>query len=169
MLLFTLDELFYIYDQIKKQRRANEKIVVTYEILCLSAQWCTEHRHGVEKTGIPDALSLLNVDDARHLEHLVWAVYNGMLLVGKWPKLPGDHPWCTVLAGLHKHIHRGHDDVVHCLPHTLGSWDCQEQIEVLQRGGQTQLCMRQVEKNIPSQEEVQKQIIMPLSDTGPGE
>ena len=135
MLLFTLDELFYIFNQIKKQRRADEKIVVAYEILCLSVQQCTEWRHGVEKTSVPDALSLLNVDDARHLERLAWAVYDGMLLVGGRPKLPGDRPWCTVLAGLYKHIYRGHNDVAHCPPHTLGSWDCQERIEALRRGG----------------------------------
>ena len=58
-----------------------------------------------------------------------------MLLVGLWPKLPGDCPWCTVLASLHKHIYWGRDDKAHCLPHTLGSWDCQEQIEALHRGG----------------------------------
>ena len=135
MLLFTLDELFYIYDQIKKQRRADEKIVVAYEMLCLSVNWCTERWHRFEKTGVPDALALLNVDDARHLECLMWAVYDGALLVGARPKLPGHRPWCTVLAGLHKHIYRGHDGAAHCRPHTLGSWDCQKQIEVLRRGG----------------------------------
>ena len=82
MLLFALDELLYIFDQIKRQWRADEKIVVVHEILCLSVQRCTERWHGVEKTGMPDALSLLNMDDARHLEHLTWAVYNGALLVG---------------------------------------------------------------------------------------
>ena len=135
MLLFVLDKLFYIFDQIKKQQRVDEKIVVAYKILCLSVQRCTEQWHRVEKTGVPDALALLNVDDACHLKCLTWAVYNGMLLVGGWPKLPGDHPWCTVLAGLHKHIYRGHDDAAHCLPRTLGSWDCQERIEALHRGG----------------------------------
>ena len=113
----------------------NIKIVVTYEILCHSANWCTERWHAFKKTGMPDALALLNMDDACHLECLTWAVYDGTLLVGPWPKLPGDHPWCTVLAGLHKHIYRGRDDAVHCLLHTLGSWDWQEQIEVLWRGG----------------------------------
>ena len=107
MLLFMLDELFYIFDQIKKQRRADEKIVVAYEILCLSAQQCTKQWHGLEKTSMPDALALLNVDDACHLECLAWAVYDGALLVGVWPKLPGDCPWCMVLAGLHKHIYWG--------------------------------------------------------------
>ena len=42
MLLFALDELFCIFDQIKKQQRADEKIVVAYEILCLSTQQCTK-------------------------------------------------------------------------------------------------------------------------------
>ena len=84
---------------------------------------------------MPNALSLLNMDNTHHCECLTWAVYDGALLVGGWPKLPGDHPWYTVLAGLYKHIYRGHDDVAHCPPHTLGSWDCQERIEVLHRGG----------------------------------
>ena len=48
----------------------DENIVVAYKILCLSMQQCTEQWHGVEKTGMPDALSLLNVNDARHLERL---------------------------------------------------------------------------------------------------
>ena len=135
MLLFALDELFYIYDQIKKQQRANEKIVVAYEIPCLSVQRCTEQWHRVEKTDVPDALALLNVDDTCHLEHLAWTVYDGTLLVGEQPELPGDCPWCTVLAGLHKHIYSGRNDVAHCPSHMLGSWDCQEQIEVLRRGG----------------------------------
>ena len=84
---------------------------------------------------MPDTLALLNVDDTHHLKHLAWAVYNGVLLVGPWPELPGDHPWCTVLAGLQKHIYRGCDDAAHCPLHMLGFWDCQEQIEALQRGG----------------------------------
>ena len=135
MLLFMLDELFYIYSQIKNLQRANKKIIVTYEILCLSMNRCTDQWHGLKETSVLDALALLNVNDARHLECLVWAVYDGVLLAGPWPELPGDRPWCTVLAGLHKYIYRGHDDAAHCLLHMLGSWDCQEWIEALQRGG----------------------------------
>ena len=40
-----------------------------------------------------------------------------------------------VPAGLYKHIYRGCEDMAHCPPHTLASWDCQERVEVLQRGG----------------------------------
>ena len=68
---------------------------------------------------MPDALSLLNVNDARHLEHLMWAVYDGALLVGEWPELPENHPWCTVLASLYRHIYRGCEDAAHCPPYTL--------------------------------------------------
>ena len=42
MLLFMLDELFYIFDQIRRQQSVDEKIVVAYKILCLSVQQCTE-------------------------------------------------------------------------------------------------------------------------------
>ena len=42
VLLFALDEFFYIFDQIRRQRSTDEKIVVASKILCLSVQWCTE-------------------------------------------------------------------------------------------------------------------------------
>ena len=135
MVLYTLDELFYVFDNVKKWQSTDEKIIVAYEILCLSALQCTEQWHGVEKTSMPDALALLNVNDACHLKYLTWAVYDKVLLVGGQPKLPGNCPWCMVLAGLYKHIYRGHEDAAHCPPHTLASWDSQERIEVLCRGG----------------------------------
>ena len=113
----------------------DEKIIVAYEILCLSTLRCTERWHGSEKKGVLDALSLLNVNDAHHLERLAWAVYDGALLVGEQPELPGNHPWCTVLAGLYRHIYRGHEDMAHCLPYTLASWDCQKRVEVLCQEG----------------------------------
>ena len=100
MLLYALDELFYIFMQVKSSQRADERLVVAYEILCISANCCTDRWNGVKETSMPDALALLKVEDARHLECLVWAVYDGMLLVDPQPKLLGDHPWCTVLAGL---------------------------------------------------------------------
>ena len=84
---------------------------------------------------MPDALSLLNVNDSHHLEHLVWVVYDGALLVGRQPELPGSCPWCMVLAGLYKHIYRGCEDAAHCPLHMLASWVCQERVEALWRGG----------------------------------
>ena len=67
-------------------------------------------------TGVPDALALLNVNNVHHLECLAWVACDGTLLVGPWPKLLGDRPWCMVLAGLHKHIYKGCKDTAHCPP-----------------------------------------------------
>ena len=126
MLLYALDELFYVYAQVKNSQREDDKLVLAYEILCISTNCCTDRWNGIEKTGMPDALALLNMNDVHHFECLVWAVYDGTLLVGPCPELSGDCSWCTVLAGLHQHIYRGHNDTAHCLPQMLGSWDCQE-------------------------------------------
>ena len=84
---------------------------------------------------MPDALSLLNLNDTHHLECLTWVVYDGALLVGRQPELPGDHHWCTILAGTFKHIYRGRDDAAHCLLYTLASWDCQHRTEALRQEG----------------------------------
>ena len=113
----------------------DERLIIAYEILCLSTLRCTKQQHGAEKKGMPDALSLLNVNDTCHLERLVWTVYDGALLVGRQPELPGNCQFCTVLVGLYKHIYRGRGDMAHCLPYTLASWDCQERTEVLSGEG----------------------------------
>ena len=41
MLLYVLDELFYVYVQVKNSQRADDKLVLAYEILCISANCCT--------------------------------------------------------------------------------------------------------------------------------
>ena len=40
MLLYTPDDLFYIYDQVKCHGGIDEKLVVAYEILSLTALCC---------------------------------------------------------------------------------------------------------------------------------
>ena len=80
---------------------------------------------------MPNALSLLNVNDTCHLKRLAWVVYDGALLVGRQPELPRNCQWCTVLAGLYKHIYRGCYDAAHCPLYTLVSWDCQERTKAL--------------------------------------
>ena len=113
MLLYTLDKLFYIYDQVKHHM----------------ALHCTECWGWVEKTSMPDTLLLVNLKDTHHLECLAWAVYDGDLLVGSHPELLGEHQWCTMLAGVFRHIYKGRDEMAHCPPYTLASWDCQQRME----------------------------------------
>ena len=99
MLLYTLDELLYVYAQIKDSPR-DERVVLAYKILCISSNRCTDRHNGIEQMGIPDALALLNIEDAQHLKHLARAIYDSTLLVGQWPELLGLWPWCTMLVGL---------------------------------------------------------------------
>ena len=99
MLLYALDDLFFIYAQIKDSPR-DERVVLAYKILCISSNRCTDRCNGVEQMGVPNALALLNTKDARHLKCLAWAIYDGTLLVGPQPELSGPQPWCTMLVGL---------------------------------------------------------------------
>ena len=39
--IYVLDELFYVYVQVKNSRRPDEKLMLAYEILCISANHCT--------------------------------------------------------------------------------------------------------------------------------
>ena len=82
MLLYALNELFYIYDQVKHHRGIDEKLVMVYEILSLTMLCGTECQGGVEKQGLPDAVLQINLNDAHHLKHLAWAIYDEALLVG---------------------------------------------------------------------------------------
>ena len=40
-----------------------------------------------------------------------------------------------MLAGLYRHIYRGHDNVAHCPSYTLASWDCKERTKALCQEG----------------------------------
>ena len=42
MLLYALDKLFFIFDQVKCQQGIDERLVVAYEISCLVVLQCTE-------------------------------------------------------------------------------------------------------------------------------
>ena len=85
MLLYALDELFYIIDQVKHHRGIDEKLVVVYQILSLAVLCCTEHRGWVEKHSVLDTVLQMNLNDTCHLECLTWAIYKGALLVGSQP------------------------------------------------------------------------------------
>ena len=116
----------------------------------------------VGEEGPAKCLYLLNVNDAHHLEYLMWAIYDGALLVGERPKLPGNCPWCTVLAGLYRHIYKAMR-MAHCLPYMLAYWDCQERVEALCQEGRID-CMEWTSAKI----QVQEWFSTLLLDTCPG-
>ena len=51
MLLYALDELFYVYAQVKNSQRMEDKLVLAYEILFISTNCCTDQQNGIKKTG----------------------------------------------------------------------------------------------------------------------
>ena len=42
ILLYVLDELFFIYVQVKNSQRVDNKLVLAYDILCISTNHCTD-------------------------------------------------------------------------------------------------------------------------------
>ena len=133
MLLYVLDEMFHILDQVKWQPGHDEKLIIAYKVLCLAVLCCMDQWCGCEKVGVPDALEMLDLDDAQHLERLMWAVYDGALMVRNWLELPRHCSWCTMLADLHQHIYKSCDDAAHCPPFMTASWDCHDRTKVLHR------------------------------------
>ena len=92
---------------------------------------------------MPNALPLVHLKDTHHLEHLAWAVYDGALPIGSCPELLGECQWCTMLAGIFKHIYKGHNETAHCPPYTLMSWDWQQRTEVVcEECRQSAMCCR---------------------------
>ena len=49
MLLYALDELFYVYAQVKNSQRPDKKLVLAYEILCISTNCCTNRRNRIRR------------------------------------------------------------------------------------------------------------------------
>ena len=52
-LLYALDELFFIFDQVKRQQGIDQRHLMAYKILCLSMLQCTKRQHGSEKKDMP--------------------------------------------------------------------------------------------------------------------
>ena len=91
MLLYALDELFYVSAKIKDSPR-DEKVILAYEILCISSNRCTDRRNGVKQMGVPDALALLNI----------WSAWPGLFTTAHcwwacgpsfWAPSPGASCW----------------------------------------------------------------------------
>ena len=167
MLLYALDKLFYVYTQVKNSQRPDKKLVLAYEILCISANCCTDQHNRIEKTGVPDALALLNVEDTHHLECLAWVVYDGILMVGPWPKLLGNRPWCSAgwATATHLQVLRRCGSLPATDTKFLGPSGVGRSTAPC---GRPQLHTKWVEMSIPAPEEILKQLMSSLPDAGSG-
>ena len=92
MLLYKLNELFYMYRGVG-ENDTDRQCVVVYEILKVVSLCCME-RHGSKKeesNTLGAAYPKVNLSDVDGLEHLAWAVYDGVYVPGNLPDLTGCH------------------------------------------------------------------------------
>ena len=93
MLLYTLDELFYVYRGVG-ENDVDGQHVVAYEILKVASLRCMEQCGSQKKESntLGDAYPRVNLSDMDGLERLAWAVYDGMYM-------PGDPSDLTTMTG----------------------------------------------------------------------
>ena len=67
------------------------------------------------------ASTMMDMNDEPSLERLVWAVYNGVLLLGPMSMLSEQHSLSRILKGAYTLIYRGDKSSDHCSSCTTGS------------------------------------------------
>ena len=137
MLLYALNELFYVYKGVGVND-ADGQCVVAYEILMVALLHCTEW-HGSQKkecNTLGAAYPGVNLSDVNGLECLAWAVYDGVYVPGNPLALTGYHDWEHIIAGTTLHlIFCGKTNIEHCKPSTIASLNAEQATKLVQQQG----------------------------------
>ena len=128
MLLYMLDELFYVYKGVGGND-VDRQHVVAYEILNIvllhCMEWCSSQKKECNSLGA--AYPRVNLSDVDGLEHLAWAVYNGVYVPGDLPGLTGHHYWDCIISGTTLClIYHGRTHEEHCKPLTIASLNAEQ-------------------------------------------
>ena len=123
MLLYSLDELFYVYRGVG-ENDMDRQCVVAYEILKVASlycmEWCGSQKKECNTLGA--AYPRVNLSDMEGLEHLAWTVYDGVYMPGNPPDLTGHHDWEHIIVGTTLClIFHGRTNDEHCKPLTVAS------------------------------------------------
>ena len=99
MMLYAMDKLFNIFQGVGANDLYGQHIVA-YEILAFASVHCTEWRSSTKKCchTLGDAYPLVNLGDVDGLECLAWAIYDGVFVPGKPPRLTGHHDWAHIIT-----------------------------------------------------------------------
>ena len=104
-MLYAMDEMFHIFWGLGPND-VDRQCVVAYEILALAAlhcmEWCSCTKKHCNSFG--DSYPLVDLTDVDDLEHLAWAVYNGVFIPGDPPILTGHHDWSCIITGMTLHL-----------------------------------------------------------------
>ena len=137
MLLYALDKLFYVYKGVGVNDVDGQRIVA-YEILTVASLCCTEQCGSQKKecNTLGATYPRVNLSDVNGLEHLAWAVYNGVYMPGDPPALTGYHDWEHIIVGttlLLVFCRRTNGE--HCMPLTIASLNAEQATKLaLQQG-----------------------------------
>ena len=137
LFLYTLDELFFIYNQLKDDD-VDACSITMWEILNVAQHHCTEQRGGGKPKGhtLGDAYPHVNLQDLAGLEQLAWAVYDGMSAPGPLPEMLGCHDWDCMLAGtVIPLIYHGKTPYVHYAPCMIAAADVQRATKLARKMG----------------------------------
>ena len=78
----------------------------------------------------------VNLSSVDGLEHLTWALYDGVYMPGNPPSLTGHHDWESIIVGTTIHlIYHGRTNDEHCKPSTLASLNAEQATKVTQQQG----------------------------------
>ena len=137
MLLYALDKLFYVYKGVGVND-VDGQCIVAYKILTVVLLCCMEQRGSQKKecNTLGAAYPRVNLSDVDGLEHLAWAVYNGVYMPGDPPALTGHHDWERIIAGTTLHlIFHGRTNDEHCKPSTIASLNAGQAMKLAQQKG----------------------------------
>ena len=131
MLLYVLNEMFYVYRG-EGVNDADGQHVVAYEILTVVSLCCMEW-HG---NTLGAAYSSVNLSDMDCLQHLAWAVYNKVYMPGDLLDLTGHHDWECIIVGTTLHlIFHGRTNDEYCKPSTIASLNAEQAMKLVWQQG----------------------------------
>ena len=112
--------------------------IVAYEILALVSlhymEWCGSAKMCCNT--LNDAYPLVDLTDVDDLEHLAWAMYNGVFIPGDPPKLTSHHKWSCIITGMTLClIYCGKTMEEHCSPCTVASFNSKWAMRLIQQQG----------------------------------
>ena len=128
MMLYAMDEMFHVFRGVGANN-VDGQCIVAYEILTLASLCCTEWCGCAKKhcNTLGNAYPLVNLTNVDNLEHLAWAVYDGVFIPGDPPVLTGHHDWSHIITGMTLHlIFHGKTMGEHCLPCTTASFNAKQ-------------------------------------------
>ena len=135
MILYALDELFYVFQGVGTNEIDGQHIV-TYEILTVASLHCMECCSSLKKpcNTLGDAYPRVVLSNVNGLECLAWAMYDGVFVPGDPPALTGHHDWSRIITGTSLClIFHGKTPSEHCECCTVASFNAKQATRLTQQ------------------------------------